>query len=283
MFSRVTDWWRSAFGRRLGRLRSADRKFRQDCCRKLVAMGATFADDGMIEIQGVKFHPSYPMFPWVLWGIACSENYGFTMPGQWVVFDVGANAGATSLWLGRLQNVVKVYAMEPVGPTFQLLAANLRLNPAIGAKVEAMQIGLGDRREIIEVPYHPIHSHSISSKHTYDKCFQSQSMEKMQIEAAAETLAPLVARHGQERKFLKVDCEGAEYDVLPNLAEAGLLEQMDVIIIEWHQGNHETLVSILENRGFFCFVGWSRRDRWHLGFIKAVNLKNRPAGETPRP
>jgi FkbM family methyltransferase len=47
------------------------------------------------------------------------------------VFDVGANAGAASLWLGRLPNVAKVYSMEPVGPTFQLLKANLQLNPTI--------------------------------------------------------------------------------------------------------------------------------------------------------
>jgi hypothetical protein len=50
---------------------SADWKFLEDCRKKLVAMGVAFRDDDSIEVQGVKFHPSFPMFPWILWGVAC--------------------------------------------------------------------------------------------------------------------------------------------------------------------------------------------------------------------
>jgi hypothetical protein len=32
----------------------------------------------------------------------------------------------------------------------------------------------------------------------------------------------------------KIDCEGAEYQIIDALAEAGLLEKVDAFLIEWH-------------------------------------------------
>jgi hypothetical protein len=111
---------------------------------------------------------------------------------------------------------------------------------------------------------------SVSSKNTFDECFVPESIEKIQIEIADIILAPLLKEHEQGRVFLKIDCEGAEYEILPNLVQAGLLKTVDVVIVEWHSGDFQPLVSLLEQEGFFCFIEWHQRDRWKIGIIKAV-------------
>lgn len=37
-----------------------------------------------------------------------------------------------------------------------------------------------------------------------------------------------------ERLILKLDCEGAEYDLLPNLIVRGITDLLDLVIVEWH-------------------------------------------------
>jgi hypothetical protein len=115
--------------------------------KKLLDIGAKFLADGDIEVQGVRFRPSYPTFKRVLVENLYFENYNFSLHGSWTIFDIGATAGATTLWLARLANVKKVYAFEPVAPTYQMLLDNLKANPPLKDKIKAFPIGLGARKK----------------------------------------------------------------------------------------------------------------------------------------
>jgi FkbM family methyltransferase len=247
--------------------------------KQLSDIRAASLADGAIEIEGVRFHRSYPSFARVLVENVYCENYNFSLYGSWVVVDIGANAGATSLWLARQPNVMTVYAFEPVSPTYQMLLDNIELNPSLKRKVKTFHFGLGGRKETLQIPFHPDHAMSISSKGTFDECFSATSIETVQIEAADSALAALLSVHSEERVFLKIDCEGAEYDILPNLAAAGLLRAVDVVIVEWHGGDYRSLVRLLESEHLFCFIEWHQRNRWQIGMIKAVRLRSRH-GET---
>ena len=114
---------------------------------------------------------------------------------------------------------------------------------------------------------------SLSTKGTFDSCFNPTSQVPARIGRADDLLRPLFSRHAESRIFLKVDCEGAEYDILPNLASAGLLRCADVVIVEWHGGDHRQLLNILDQDSFFCFVEWHKRGQWDVGMIKAVNTR----------
>ena len=115
---------------------------------------------------------------------------------------------------------------------------------------------------------------SISDSGVFDKCFSTDSKETIIIKQASGEIENIIKTVKDEEKiFLKIDCEGAEYDILKNLDENDLLKFVDVIILEFHNGNLEFLTNILNKNKFFCFADWERRDEFQIGLIKALKIK----------
>ena len=81
--------------------------------------------------------------------------------------------------------------------------------------------------------------------------------------------APL-GRNGKEKVFCKIDCEGAEKEIVPSLEMSGLLHRIHVLMMEWHFSPPKSLIDILTRNGFTVFFDHSVRDK--LGFIKAVRV-----------
>lgn len=278
---RLLGKWRRSFpmqyirkvipGARRVAVSSTSRPSVAEAQHRLAAMSAELTGNDLIRIGDVRFRRSYPAFETVLAEIFYHEVYNFSfLHGNWVVIDVGANAGAASLWMASRLNVRRVYAFEPVGPTYALLIENIELNPSLKDKIEAYRNGLGGTTQTLRVPFHRDHITSVSSRGTFDACFKPESLETIDIVCASSALEPIFLSCGQDRVFLKLDCEGAEYEILPCLATAGLLRRVEALIVEWHGGDHQSLVTALEGEGFFCFTEWERRDRWQIGLIRAV-------------
>jgi hypothetical protein len=64
----------------------------------------------------------------------------------------------------------------------------------------------------------------------------------------------IFSKHPSEELFLKLDCEGAEYEILQKLHESGLLPKIKVVIIEWHFKGYESLEKLLGANGFTSVV-----------------------------
>lgn len=79
-----------------------------------------------------------------------------------------------------------------------------------------------------------------------------ESREKVQIKDAAEVLASIIEKEQEEgRKILcKMDCEGSEYDVFDSMDKQGLIDQVDVYLIEWHYRDDDSLVDCLTKYGY---------------------------------
>ena len=59
---------------------------------------------------------------------------------------------------------------------------------------------------------------------------------------------------------MKIDCEGAEYEIFEELKASGLLKKIDVILGKWHDGRKAELLNLLqEDNEFFCIVQSQRR------------------------
>ena len=65
-------------------------------------------------------------------------------------------------------------------------------------------------------------------------------------------MAPLFEKC-KEKIFLKIDCEGAEKQILPELENSGLIKRVDVIIMEWHFEEPSWIVDLLIRNGFVVF------------------------------
>lgn len=88
------------------------------------------------------------------------------------------------------------------------------------------------------------------------------------IKKSSEILSSLFDKHQEEKFVLKLDIEGAEYDVLEDLHQSGLLSKVSVIMLEWHYKGYKEITSILEQNGFVWFHEMLGKD---FGFLRAYN------------
>jgi FkbM family methyltransferase len=167
-------------------------------------------------------------------------------PGGTVI-DVGANVGCFSLYAAsQVGKGGLVVAAEPVPHIFRQLQKNARLNEqyrivpvnaAIRAQSGTTELYLG-KKDLFSSHF---------SVHGTDQI----SAEKIQVRAM--TLEALLDEAGIERvDVLKLDCEGAEYEILESLP-SHILERIGAIVAEIHTipgHSPRELVAILEKSGF---------------------------------
>ena len=143
------------------------------------------------------------------------------MPPGATVIDVGANIGMFALYAAVEWRAGRVYAYEPFGESRALLARNAERNrvAAIVPLPEAIA-GRAGPRDLHMQGRHGVHS------------LFGDSADAVRIECI--TLADAFARHDIARcDFLKLDCEGAEYEILLT-APADVLARIDRIAAEYH-------------------------------------------------
>ena len=201
---------------------------------------------------------------WTAYAILCSDEYNFEIDDKYVMFDIGLNLGITSLHKARDEKCVKIYGYEPFTPTFKSAENNMKLNPQLSEKISVFNYGLGDRNKELEINYNPEYPGKMSS--VRNRFPDSGVIEKIEIKKASDVLAPLFEKH-KEKIFLKIDCEGAEKEILPDLDETGLLKKVTVIVMEWHFENPKRIVKLLKKNGFVYFCQHDVPDE--IGMIRA--------------
>ncbi|AWI10177.1 FkbM family methyltransferase [Ereboglobus luteus] len=248
---------------------------REELVNKILAMGGT-VNSKYVELSGLKIKNCFENLPLIVVENLYFQKYNFFDPdNSYICLDIGANVGISSLYLASKSNVRKVYAFEPLGPTFEFFKENLSLNAGLRDKINPYNFGLGDRKQHMQVKFNLDQAMSVSSKSTFDGCFSEYTLENIMIEDARTALVPIIESHfGKERIFLKVDCEGAEYDIIPHLAGCGVLSKIDVVVIEFHNDKPDALLHILRENAFFCFCEWERHGDWEIGFIKGVRIQD---------
>lgn len=205
---------------------------------------------------------------WTAEGVFCTDEYNFDMNEKYVMFDIGFNLGMTSLHKAQDKNCVKIYAFEPFVPTYKLAMRNMELNKKLAKKITAFNYGLGDKDETIDVNYNHDRPGAMSSvKNVFSEC---DDVEQIHIKNASKILGPLFAKH-KENIFLKIDCEGAEKQILPDLEKSGLIKKVDVIVMEWHFEEPTELVDLLLRNNFIVFR--LNSIPYELGMIRAYRRK----------
>lgn len=139
-----------------------------------------------------------------------------------IVFDIGAHVGIVSTYLAKRWPGIKIYALEPVPANYQRLLRNLKANGCRG--VTAIKAGLSGNGRFMSLKGVPsLNSGGYSA-------FTSGSQG---IRVRTVTLEWLFRQFDLDRcKLLKIDCEGAEYEVLGAFPE--LLRCVDYLIGEFH-------------------------------------------------
>ena len=186
----------------------------------------------------------------------------------WVVVDIGAGIGDFCIQAAYGNPNTIVYAFEPYAGSFNLLKRNLSKN------------GIGNVRVFQTAIWHE--DGDLKLDLSAGEPLQFSSVEPGKNESAlpfdtvsALSLASFIKHENISRiDLLKLDCEGAEYDIFLSVPSK-VLSLIDRIVMEYHeiddQKNHHHLAGFLSEQGYQVRI---KKNAVHdeLGYLYAFRI-----------
>jgi FkbM family methyltransferase len=138
------------------------------------------------------------------------------------IVDVGAHVGSFAIWAALRSPTARVLAIEPNPETFQLLLQNLRDN-SVQDRATAINaaVGGGSGVATLELMEHSLGTR-IAPKGDGPVTVTVEKLERLLAGVDMGTV-----------DFLKVDCEGMEYQLFETM-DAGQLRRIRAIACEYH-------------------------------------------------
>lgn len=167
-----------------------------------------------------------------VWLIEEYSKPGFEIRDEDIIFDVGAHIGLFSLYASQFCKKGMIFCFEPIKENYDLLQSNLQLNNlknvvpynvAVSNKISAVTIFL-NKDESGHSMYSPTSKSIQVESITLQKIFYDNNISKCDL--------------------LKLDCEGAEYDIVDTLSIHDI-NKINKMIIEYHFADSKP--ELLEN------------------------------------
>ena len=177
-----------------------------------------------------------------VWMINEYDIENFKINTNDIIIDIGAHIGLFSLLVSQLCKTGKILSFEPVRENFDLLVSNLKLNHV--ENVLPFNIAVSKNSGSLDLFLNNDQSaHSIFSKSSESISVESTSLQKIFDENKISAC-----------KLLKLDCEGAEYQIIDSLPSE-YLDKIQNIVMEYHLADTKpelvkSLILKIENAGF---------------------------------
>ena len=186
------------------------------------------------EVEGVELYyrddtHDHSMLEEV-WKEKCYSKF-FPFGKKAIIIDIGAHNGYFSAFASK--NTLegsKIYAYEPVEENYNILRKNLNEN---GFKnVEAQNLGISKCDETITLYVNTAHTggHSIY-KERVEK-YDVESIEELKLRCTA--FKDSIPHDIKKVDYCKIDCEGAEFDILLNTPKE-FLKKVSIYAMEFHE------------------------------------------------
>jgi FkbM family methyltransferase len=213
--------------------------------------------------SGLRFATSHYVDAWTILDVIGRNVYRVGRAEPWrTVIDVGANIGVFAVLAARAAPGARLICYEPSADTCDLLRTNLALNGVI-ASVHQRAVTAAHGMAVLHAPAASV----LRSLHSTpaDPAAPRETVETV-------TLADAFDADGiDDCDFLKIDCEGSEYDILRACPPA-LLARVKRIALEFHEWtsgqDHRELVDLLRARGFAVDTAYDPLDP-HTGCLFA--------------
>ena len=200
---------------------------------------------------GLRFRVRSLMDAWIVKETCLDDEYELeefvlharAAPRPQVVVDIGAGLGDFSIRVGRSLPDARVLAVEPSPSSIALFAENLALNRVANVEYAACAIGARRGELVLRTDGEPVMHTAVEGERGTET-----------VRVACVSLEEFFVLHGVTRcDLLKIDCEGAEYDILLH-ASPETLGRVERIALEYHEGvtphDHTDLVAHLSRCGF---------------------------------
>lgn len=188
------------------------------------------------------------------------------------IVDIGANMGSFAVYAAQSCPDARIYCYEPEQQNFGLLKQNIEINKLEG-RVSALQCAVASHNGLRElaVGESPLNSFHIASDDASRQIVKCTTLRNILTDQRLEAI-----------DLLKMNCEGAEYEILEACSETDF-ERIANIRLEYHNldaqnRNGESLARWLETRGY-RIERFTRR-LTESGFIWAA--RTTPAVPDPR-
>ncbi len=173
-----------------------------------------------------------------------NNDYRFASSSKPItVIDIGANIGDSSIYFASRSPKAKIVAIEPSKETFKQLQENIMLNN-FSKQIMPLNLAVYKKKTKIKL-FNPGPSGQRS-------LYQKRGTKKFEL-VSTITMKEIFQKYKIKRcDFLKLDCEGAEYDILTAIPET-LFPQIRQIALECHpvkDHNPQELQKFLEKQGF---------------------------------
>lgn len=173
------------------------------------------------------------------------DDYGLKkIKNPKTIVDIGANIGDFTVLAAKKYPEAKIFAYEPDENIYSLMIKNLSLNSS--DNVYTFKEGVGRKSEV-----KTFYSYDMSGLSGFTK-IQSKKSRRKSIKVTS--LFKLMELNKiKSIDLLKVDCEGAEFDIFLN-AESKVYKKIKNIAVEYHDSltnhSHQSLIREFKNNGF---------------------------------
>lgn len=226
-----------------------------------------------VEIQlrksGLRFYVRSAMDVWSIKETLLDHYYercGFPIGQGWTVVDIGGGVGDFTILAAASHPGNTVYAYEPTPSSFTLLEKNTRLNQINNIHSFANGVWSRDGELSIDTGVgEPVQF--ISRAVT-----QGETLPSGKVVVKSYSLPSLFENNGIQRcDLMKLDCEGAEYEILFK-APDDMLARIDRIVMEYHDNatefTHRDMARFLEEKGYQVAV-FPNVVHDYLGYLRA--------------
>ena len=160
------------------------------------------------------------------------------------VVDIGAHVGYFTLYAANLAKKGKIISYEPSKKSFSILEKNIKINNFSNIKLENVAVSKTHGKALLHTDDHDEISNSLYNLNKKSKVYEveTNTLEEIFLKNKLDSI-----------DFLKIDCEGAEYEILMNASSLDL-DKIKKMSIEIHEKlvpySKEVIIEKLVKHGF---------------------------------
>lgn len=159
-----------------------------------------------------------------------------------VILDIGAHIGLFSLHASQFCKNGRIFCFEPIKENFEELEKNIKINNI--TNIIPFNLAVSNTTKKIKIYLND------------DESGHSMFLENSEfVEVDSISIDDIFVKYGIENcNFLKLDCEGAEYEIIDLLSKNNL-KKIEKTVIEYHMADSkpnllENLKNTLTNNSF---------------------------------
>jgi len=169
---------------------------------------------------------------------------GFIIKEDDLVIDIGAHIGIFAVFAAQFAKNGKIYAFEPMPENFEMLRNNIGINKS--TNIISVNKAVSDKKGEKEL--------YLSKDNTGEHSFIFNEDKSKKVKVKTISLKDIIDEYNLTKiNFLKIDCEGAEYEILLNSPQ-DIFHKIEKISMECHYidktRNIFSLKKYLEEQGF---------------------------------